>query len=331
MIIDLAEPLSRLLADHWGEPVAVRDAEIVTAGARRLNAVFVASTDGGDRRLVLTLLPSGEEILNDLTAEAATIQAAERAGVRVAHVELASDDASLLGGPYMISSFVAGETVPRRVLRLAAERGHGDRVVEQLGESLARLHSIPVDDAPERLRRVELDDPIEAALVGLRERLDELPIARPVLELGMRWLHRHRPAPPPTTAIVHVDARNGNIVVDDDGLAAILDWEVATVGGDPAQDLAWASLRMWRFRNDALEIGGLADRDALVRGYESAGGAYDPERFEWWKVAETLRWAIGLALQAEAFLDGRVPNIVMAASGRRVSEMEWDLLMLIEP
>ena len=45
----------------------------------------------------------------------------------------------------------------------------------------------------------------------------------------------------------------------------------------------------------------------------------------------TLRWAVGLATQAMAFLDGRVPNIVMAASGRRVPELEWDLLMLIRP
>ena len=44
-----------------------------------------------------------------------------------------------------------------------------------------------------------------------------------------------------------------------------------------------------------------------------------------------MRWAVGLAAQAMAFLDGRVPNIVMAASGRRVPELEWDLLMLIRP
>jgi hypothetical protein len=31
------------------------------------------------------------------------------------------------------------------------------------------------------------------------------------------------------------------------------------------------------------------------------------------------------------FLEGRVPSIVMAASGRRVPELEWDLLMLIRP
>ena len=76
---------------------------------------------------------------------------------------------------------------------------------------------------------------------------------------------------------------------------------------------------------------GFAGRAPFVAGYESAGGSFDEARFEWWKVEGTLRWAVGLAGQTMAFIDGRVPNIVMAASGRRVSELEWDLLMLIRP
>ena len=330
-VTDLAGRLSSVLSEHYGSPVEVTGATLVTAGARRVNAVFDATIDGEERKLVLTLMPAGEEILNPISVEAAAIELAERGGVRVPNVELASDDPSSLGGPFMITRFVAGETVPRRVLRLVAERGHGATVVEQLGESLARLHAISVDDAPEGMRRIEIADPAKAALRGLRENLDELPVSRPALELGMRWLERNRPPLPDRTAIVHVDARNGNIIVDDDGLAAILDWEIATAGGDPMQDLAWTSVRMWRFRNDEMEIGGMAGRDSLVAGYERAGGVYDAARFEWWKAAETLRWALGLATQAEAFLDGRVPNIVMAASGRRVSELEWDLLMLIRP
>ena len=45
----------------------------------------------------------------------------------------------------------------------------------------------------------------------------------------------------------------------------------------------------------------------------------------------TLRWGLGLAGQAAAHLDGRFSTVVMAASGRRVPELEWDLLMLLRP
>jgi hypothetical protein len=40
---------------------------------------------------------------------------------------------------------------------------------------------------------------------------------------------------------------------------------------------------------------------------------------------------VGLAGQTAQHLDGRFRSIVMAASGRRVPELEWDLLMLVRP
>jgi aminoglycoside phosphotransferase (APT) family kinase protein len=173
------------------------------------------------------------------------------------------------------------------------------------------------------------DHPAEAALLAATTVLEELPRPRPALRLGLRWLERHLPPPPPRRTIVHSDVRNGNLIVGEDGLRAVLDWEGTFASGDPMQDLAWPALRMWRFREDDREIGGFAGRAPFVAGYEAAGGTFDEQRFEWWKVQGTLHWALGLAAQTMAFLDGRVPNIVMAASGRRVPELEWDLLMLI--
>ncbi len=138
--------------------------------------------------------------------------------------------------------------------------------------------------------------------------VDELPQRRPALELGLRWLERHLPTTPVRRTIVHSDVRNGNLIVGEDGLRAVLDWEGALASGDPMQDLAWPALRMWRFRNETAEIGGFAGRAPYVAGYEAAGGTFDEDRFEWWKVEGTLRWAVGLAGQTMAFLDGRVPE-----------------------
>lgn len=48
-------------------------------------------------------------------------------------------------------------------------------------------------------------------------------------------------------------------------------------------------------------------------------------------MASTVAWGVLLAKQAAAYLSGETRDIVMAASGRRVSEIEWDLLMQIRP
>jgi hypothetical protein len=95
------------------------------------------------------------------------------------------------------------------------------------------------------------------------------------------------------------------------------------------EDVSWMCVRMWRFRNDDLEVGGLAHRADLKAGYEGAGGTWDDDSFHWWKTLGTLRWGLGLAGQAMAHLNGSFRSIVMAASGRRVSELEYDTLMLL--
>ena len=78
-----------------------------------------------------------------------------------------------------------------------------------------------------------------------------------------------------------------------------------------------------------LEVGGFAKREALFDGYRAGGGTIDTDRFRWWKVLRTAWWGLGLADQAASHLDGSFSSIVMAASGRRVAELEYDVLMLL--
>jgi aminoglycoside phosphotransferase (APT) family kinase protein len=303
-----------------------------SAGARRDNVAFDAASDTGrSLSLVATILPTAAIEINPLTAEAGVRRLAAAHGVPVPHVHEVCTDPSYVGGPFFLSDRVAGESVPRRVLRLVRAEGIGERVAGQLGEALARLHAVDPALAPEDLNDDPSPHPAAAALAQADAAVAGLPRPRPALALALRWLERSLPAPPPRRTILHTDARNGNLIVSAAGLEALLDWEGAVRHGDPMQDLAWPALRMWRFREDDREIGGFASRRHLVAGYERAGGTFDEERFEWWKVLGTLGWALGLASQAAAHLDGRFRSIVMAASGRRVPELEWDLLMLVRP
>ena len=327
---DLDRELAAWLTEREGRDVRVHGLSFASAGARRLNALFDATSDGGTQRLALTMIPSAAIQLLDVAGEAAVRTLAENAGVPVPHIHHVCSDESVLGGPFFLSTAVDGESVPRRVLRLAHQHDVGERVVEQIGNALACLHSVDPASAPAVLPRPTGTGPIATIMTTVNTLLDGLLDPSPVFSYGVRWLERNAPTEPDRMTVVHTDVRTGNIIVGEDGLRAVLDWETARIG-DPMEDLAWPCQRMWRFREDAHQVGGLGSIPTLRRAYEAAGGTWDEDRFQWWRVLGTVRWGLSLAGQARSHLDGSFPSIVMAASGRRVPELEYDTLLLLRP
>jgi aminoglycoside phosphotransferase (APT) family kinase protein len=326
----LRPALEAWLSARMKRPVEVDGLTVASTGARRVNALFEARSGGTSQRLALTMIPTAAIQLLDIRDEADVRLLAESAGVPVPHVHHVCTDEGVLGGPFFVSTAVDGETVPRRVLRVAHDHGLGERIVDQLGEAMARLHSIDSALAPAGIPRPEGGGPIETGLSIIDTQLELMMAPSPVFAYAARWLECNAPPEPDGLAIVHSDIRNGNIIVADDGLRAILDWETTRVG-DPMEDLAWPCQRMWRFREDARTVGGLAGVDVLRVAYERSGGTWDQQRFEWWRLHGTVKWGIGLAGQARAHLDGSFRSIVTAASGRRVAELEYDALLLLRP
>ncbi len=323
------EGLEKFLSELWGTGVRIENVRLASAGARRRNVLFDARRGAEVVPLCATIIPVSAMQIMPIEVEAANIALAHRHGVPCPAVHGVSSDASYVGGPFFLTSRIEGETIPRHILRLvSATPGLGARIGRQCGEALARLHAIDLAEVPPALHQTAGGDtPVELALRSVGQQTAALLQPSPAFSLAVHWLDRNRPART-RIAFTHCDFRNGNMIVGPDGLRAALDWEVARLS-DPMEDLAWLCVRMWRFRNDALEVGGFATRDDLRQGYVSAGGEWEQASFHWWKVYCTLRWGLGLARQAAQHLDGSVPSIVMAGSGRRVSELEYDTLMLL--
>lgn len=325
-----AEGLARWLGELWAEPVTVDALRESSAGARRRNVLFDAHAGGRTVPLAATIIPTAEIQLLDPVSEGAVRTVAEEGGVPAPHVHGSTLDVGYVGGPFFVSDRVEGETIPRRVLRQAAALGHGDQVVGEIGAALAKLHAIDPALAPAALAWPPNAAPVAMAMENLEIAIDGLLKPEPAFAYGQRWLRDHQPTEPARCTMVHTDVRNGNIIVGPDGLRAILDWEGSRIG-DPMEDVAWPQTRMWRFGEDANTIGGLAGVAPYRAGYEAAGGTWDDDRIRWWRVLTNLRWGTGLAGQSAAHLDGRFRSIVMAGSGRRVSELAWDTLMLVRP
>jgi len=324
---ETSDGLARYLGDLWGRDVKVTLDSVASTGARRRNVLFSADDGEQVHGLVATIVPNPALQIQPFMLEPDMLRVAEAGGVPVAHVVGATLDESYVGGPFFVSGLITGETVPRRVLRVIEANDLGPRLAVQAGTAFARLHAIPVAKAPEALE-VIAENPQQRALDRLDEIMATLLQPSPTFALGRRWLELNRPSTTPPITIIHSDIRVGNVIVGDDGLRAVLDWEGVRTG-DPMEDTAWISVRMWRFGNDDREVGGFADPADLAAAYTAAGGTWDDQRFRWWQILGTLRWGIGLAGQALAHLDGSVPNVIMAASGRRIAEQEYDVLNYI--
>ncbi|HET9690793.1 MAG TPA: phosphotransferase family protein [Acidimicrobiales bacterium] len=319
---ELARRLGELLAPGAADPAEhVRDLQRLTGGASRETWAFdLVGPDGSVEPLILRRDPPGSERPGGMANEAAALAAAARAGVPEPRLVHHSDDPAVLGSPFMVVERLEGETIARRILRDAPFAGARGRLARQCGEILARIHAIPIAEVP----GLPLVDP----LAGCRDGLLALEEPHPVLDLGMRWLEHHRPPDPARTTVVHGDFRNGNLVVDEDGVRGVLDWEIVHLG-DPAEDLGWMCVKAWRF-GAPEPVGGFGPYEALLEGYRSAGGAdIDLDTVRWWEALGTLRWGLGCISQARRHLDGSVRSVELAAIGRRACEQELDLLAII--
>jgi aminoglycoside phosphotransferase (APT) family kinase protein len=296
-----------------------------------VDARFTGGGLAGDQRLVLrTAASTGVPASLDRLQEFAVLKAAFGAGVTVPEPLFASDDPVIFGKPFFIMRRVEGTAAAHRITRDPALDPALPTIAERLGRELARIHSI-------RPPRVDLAflAPYEEVgpahqIHGFRAYLDNHAAPRPVLEWGIRWLETHFPAPIPPV-LCHRDFRTGNYMLDGTELMGILDWEFSG-WGDPHEDIGWFCSKGWRFARLDREAGGIADRAPFYRGYESGSGRpIDPQRVFFWEVLASVRWAVIALQQSDRYMIAGERNPDLALTGRRATECELEILMLLDP
>jgi aminoglycoside phosphotransferase (APT) family kinase protein len=197
----LAPALATVLEPALGD-VEVANLRILTGGASRATWAFDAVTSSGRRALILrTGPPDGVHAGMLLEARAQGIAAA--AGAPVPEVITADESADALGAPFLIGGFIAGETIPRRILR-ALDADSRPRLLRQCAAALAAIHRADVTAA---------DVPAQDQIGTWRGWLDEMGDTTATFEWAFRWLELNRP---PTTdlVLVHGDFRMGNLIID---------------------------------------------------------------------------------------------------------------------
>jgi aminoglycoside phosphotransferase (APT) family kinase protein len=329
--IELGERLAAYLTGRAGGGVSVANLRRLPGGASRETWSFdLVRAGGAAERLVLRRDPPGHHVQNTRRDEFLLLEAAAAAGVSVPRVRWCEEDPGALGGPFLVMDHVDAETLARRLLRDAEYAPARVALPEQLARALARIHAMDPRGLDFLPRPGDGEQP-SAAEIARYEHIYRAvtPDPHPALELAFRWLAAAPPAPAALT-VVHGDFRVGNVIFGPEGLRAVLDWELTHLG-DPMEDLGWLCVRSWRFGADANPVGGLCAREEFFQAYERAGGVgVDPAAVRWWEVLGNLKWAIICIMQAGMFLGGATRSVELASLGRRVAEMEIELLELME-
>lgn len=251
--------------------------------------------------------------------EAALVRAAHAHGVLAPEVvvELAPGDG--IGTGYIMRR-VVGDVNPALILHAPPPT-----LIEDIAREMAHIHALPLSAVPTAIPTMDT----AAALADLTARFMTYGGDRPIIALALRWLADHLPPPVPP-ALVHGDLRMGNIMVGADGLAAVLDWELAH-RGDAHEDLAYGCMTVWRFGQIDRPAFGVADLEQYFAAYESAGGGpVDRARFDFWLVYRTTWWALGCLQMGAFWRDGVDRSLERVVIARRTSENELDLLMLLD-
>ena len=251
--------------------------------------------------------------------EAALVMAAHAAGVKAPEVVGVLGDGDGIGTGYVMRRVVA-EVNPARILA-----NPPPSLLADLGRELARIHAIPGETIPAAIPLMDAGE----ALAELKARFLSYGGDRPAIALAVKWCEDHLPAPA-DPVLVHGDYRMGNIMVDADGLAVVLDWELAH-RGDAHEDLAFGCMAVWRFGQLDRPAFGVGSLDEYFAAYEAAGGAnVDRDRFRFWLVYRTLWWALGCLQMGQAWRSGADATVERVVVGRRTAEQELDLIRLLE-
>jgi aminoglycoside phosphotransferase (APT) family kinase protein len=303
MIAEMREAMQAALSAVLGREVEISEPVLLAGGASK----EAWAVDAEGERLLVRRAAASVMHAHTLTLahEFEVLRAAYEAGVTVPRPygfvpELAGREA-------FVMERLDGETIGRRIVQkpeLAAAR---EKLPAQMAEELARIHAIP----PERLPFLP-----DARLERMMVELDEVDEPHPAIELGLWWLRENR--------------RIGNLVVREDGLAGVLDWEFAHLD-DPVRDMAFSLVRAWRFGVAEKRLGGIGEVAPYLERYnELTGLDVRPEELDYWEVAGNVGWAIGCLTQAQRHLSGLDRSVELAVLGRLSAEVEYEICHLLE-
>ncbi len=296
------------------------------------NFSFLLERDDGSRYVLRRPpRPPLPPTAHDVVRESRLQLALAPLGIRVPNIRAVCEDESLLGVPFYVADYIDGDVVttelpPPLDAYLEARR----RLADDLVDTLVEIHAADIT-TPALAAFARPGNYAERQVRRFTQLWDvnqtrELPT---VVEVG-RWLADNVPEPS-TSTVVHGDYRLGNMVVRNGRIAAVLDWEMGTIG-DPRADVGYLVATYTEPGGPSSPLGtspvtatpGFPSRAELVKRYVERSG----------RDVEPLRWFEALALwKAAVFCEaiyGRYLRGELTSDDDRAARFEAGVPLLAE-
>ncbi|WP_053076717.1 phosphotransferase family protein [Caenimonas sp. SL110] len=335
----LGPRLEAFLQGHWKAPVRLSNWKRFPAGFSWVTlGCSAAVQQAGAQRTVELILrigdPKGLLAPYQARPEFMVLQALQAVpGLPVPVVHAYSDDASIIGAPFLITGRVQGDTpMPWKGDAQGRRASDNEALSQDFTDAMAALHRVDWRGTPlGQLWAAARPDTVArdqlrhwARHAGM---LDAATTAvPPQMHYAMRWLDREAPVADQVT-IVHGDFRVGNFLQQDGRITAILDWELVHAG-DPLEDIAWAGLRV--FAAGTPRIGGLIERETFNRRYaEMAGVRLRPDVIHYYEVLGLFKSASMLMGATQRVACGSARDVRMASMGFQLASTLLEMNRLI--
>ncbi|MCY3584074.1 MAG: phosphotransferase family protein [Acidimicrobiales bacterium] len=329
-----AATLSSYLADRLGTtgPVKIRDMERIAVGWSHETWLFDAvwSSNGSEQRMGLCLRRDpGNALLrdkSDLGEQFRVLQCLGDTEVPAPRAYWHQPDPDVLGAPALIMEKVPGvcpspwRRAGRDFYAAAAARGV---LPASFTDALAAVHNVDwrsagldflgVPEAGKDFAHREIDKWESLIEASGHE-------GHPILSDLIGWL-RHNAPPAERLTLVHGAFRTGNLLIDDDRISAVLDWELQVIG-DPMYDVAYVLTELNREGTDLLS--NVVPRELFFERYQRATGIeIDEQRCAYYQLLYAMRSAAFWMSAAGLYADGATTDL-------RLARTHWSVTVALE-
>ena len=253
--------------------------------------------------------------MSSLEEQFRVLKALEPTAVPTPKVYWYEPDPSILGGPFLVMEKVPGN-VPNPWSK-SGEEAYAEAAVRgvlprSFTEALAALHNVDWKAAGLDFLGV----PGPGKHFALREVAKWEAFARevggdphPVLLELFDWLKANAPECR-KLVLVHGAYRTGNLLIDDDRISAILDWELQVIG-DPMYDVSYVLSELNRGGSPLLSQ--VVPREQFFEDYQRLTGIeIDLEACRYYDLLYTMRTAIFWLSASHLFSDGKSKDLRLA-------------------